>query len=142
MAIKRYYPKRGVGTRIKGLSASIGKNGHLYLSRDVIEEFGLSREKAAILYWDDETNEILIEFVNREGKERGDLHEAGWLSLSKQGASLQISAQSFLADYNVTVPEKTTRFPVVVKSVKVEDSRPKQTVAAIAVGSLVQLEPA
>ena len=54
MALRRLIPRRSVGARIQGMVASVGKNGNIYLSNDVVEEFGVSTESAAEVYWEDE----------------------------------------------------------------------------------------
>ena len=128
----------GVGARIQGLVATIGKNGNICLSNGVVEEFELSAESAAEVYWDDEDKELVIHFVDREGKDRGALSQAGLLALVKQGSSLQLSAKSVLMEAGVALPEKSTRFPVEVKERQLETGKAKTKVACVDLSTLVE----
>ena len=137
MALRRLMPRRAVGARIQGLVASFGKNGNIYLSNDLVEEFGVSTDSAAETFWDDEDKELVIHFVDREGKDRGALSQAGQLALVKQGTSLQLSAKSILLDAGVPLPEKSTRFPVEVKEKQLDTGKAKVKVACVSLGELL-----
>ena len=138
MALRRLMPRRSVGARIQGLVASVGKNGNIYLSNGVVEEFELSTESAAEVYWEDDDKELVIHFVDREGKDRGALSQAGLLALVKQGTSLQLSAKSVLHDAGVPLPEKSVRLDVRVDQRQLETGKSKTKVACVDMSGLLE----
>ena len=116
------YPKKATRA-VMGNKVTVGRNGNLYLSQDLATELGATTYHAAQLHWVADSSLLLIQVVERNGIEKGELIKRKVFAITKQGAQLLIGAERILKERGYTLPAKAEQIDVEVEEAE-DDSKP------------------